>query len=206
MGAEESMKRIFIALKVEAEKTLLHVISSLKSGLTNERIKWTNPENIHITLAFLGDTEERNIGIVSDMLAVNCNVIEMFNLTLKGAGVFRNYSDPRVLWIGIDASKELEQLNSLIMTGLRASGMLSEERPFNPHVTLGRIKEIRNKMVLRSEVEQYKDTIFQKVRVKEVILYESILLPNGPVYKPIGKYPLNPPVVNSTPASGLNNL
>jgi RNA 2',3'-cyclic 3'-phosphodiesterase len=184
------MKRIFIAVKVEAGETLLRMISSLKTGLINESIKWTKPENIHITLAFLGDTEEEMIKIISEMLKEKCERSGKFELIIKGSGVFTKNSEPRVIWIGIEQSEKFSQLNGLIKSGLGEAGIGIEDRPFNPHLTLGRIKNIKDKEVLKSLLNGFQNKEIQKVAVNEVILYESILLPAGPVYKPIGKFKL----------------
>jgi len=186
----QGMKRIFIALKVDAETNLLRTVSSLKQRFDRESIKWTNPENIHITLIFLGDTEEEKIGLIRKMLAKKCDGFGNFNLTLKGAGVFRNYSDPRILWIGIESSENLIRLNSLMVSGLRETGIITEDRPFNPHLTLGRIKRIDDKQGLKSVIEEHKESLFQHLHVTEVILYESILKQAGPLYIPLGKYSL----------------
>lgn len=184
------MRRIFIALKVDPDETLIKMISSLKSGLGNENIKWTNPENIHVTLAFLGDTEEEMIKIISEMLKGACKGSGTFELIIKGSGIFKNMNDPRVIWTGIEPSHELKELNEVIVKGLKNAGIKIEERIFNPHLTLGRIKFIKDKNVLKALLEQYQNTEIQIVPVSEVILYESILLQTGPVYKPIGKYKL----------------
>jgi len=185
-----NMKRIFIAVKVEAGETLLRLISSLKSGLGTESIKWTNPDNIHITLAFLGDTEEEQIKIISAMLKGKCEGFGKFELIIKGSGVFKNLSDPRVLWTGIEPSEKLMQLNDFIKNGLKGAGINIEDRLFKPHLTLGRIKYLKTGNALKELIEKYRDTEIQKVPVNEVILYESILLQSGPVYKPVSKFKL----------------
>lgn len=184
------MKRIFIAVKVEVSETLLKMISSLKSGLGSESIKWTNPDNIHITLAFLGDTEEEKIKIISAMLKAKCEGFGTFELILRGSGVFKNMSDPRVIWTGIEPSEKLMQLNDYIKNGLEDAGTKIEDRPFKPHLTLGRIKFLKTGNALKELIEKYRDTEIQKVPVNEVILYESILLQSGPVYKPLSKFKL----------------
>ena len=94
------------------------MISSLKSRLSNESIKWTNPDNIHITLSFLGDTEERWIKDINSMLKKNVKDSGRFELVIKGSGVFRNVNDPRIIWIGIEPSEKLLSLNGIIMKGL----------------------------------------------------------------------------------------
>jgi RNA 2',3'-cyclic 3'-phosphodiesterase len=179
------MKRIFIAIKVEPSKSLLSLISTLQSELKDESIKWTNISNIHITLAFLGDTEEGMISDIGQMLKNKCVGTGEFELVLSGAGVFRNIADPRIIWAGIRHNDRLSQLNTIIMQGLRELNIKMEERPYNPHLTLGRIKHLRNSAHLKGLIERIHDSELQIVPVKEVILYESILQQTGPVYKPV---------------------
>lgn len=184
------MKRIFIAVKIEAGDTLLNMISTFKATLKDERVKWTGVENFHITLAFLGDTEEPKISSVSNMLESVCQGFGEFELKIKGAGVFKNFRDPRILWTGIEASEKLNILYDCIKSGLKDSGILLEERTFRPHLTLGRIKHIRDSEVLKPLLSGFINQELQNQKVYEVILYESILLQAGPVYKPLRKFSL----------------
>ncbi|MCX6332996.1 MAG: RNA 2',3'-cyclic phosphodiesterase [Bacteroidia bacterium] len=184
------MKRIFIAVRIDPGNTLLELHSSLRSALAGEKINWTDPANLHLTMAFLGDTEEELIKVVSIMLSQKCTGFGAFRFNMNGTGVFKNYRDPRVIWMGIDHNEKLLQLNDQIMTGLKDAGFRIEERLFKPHITLGRIKSIRNVQVLQSALERYQDTFIQEVPVDKVILYESILKPTGPVYKPMGNFHL----------------
>lgn len=182
------LKRIFIAVRIDPEETLKKMISAFKSVLKDENIKWTNQENMHLTLAFLGDTEEKQINVINSMMTNSCEGFGRFELKIKGAGVFKNLNDPRVIWAGIDISERLNQLNSLIKTGLDEAGTKMEERLFRPHLTLARIKHINPGNSLKDLIEKYRDTELQVVTVNEIILYESILLPQGPVYKPVSIY------------------
>ena len=184
------MKRIFIALKVEAGNTLLNMISALKSGLKNDSIKWTNPDNIHITLAFLGDTDEKKIKPIISMLYDRCREASKFELSIKGAGVFRNLHDPRIIWTGIEPSDELIKLNAVVMNGLKEFDIKLEDRPFKPHLTIGRIKHLNDSEKLKDLIAQFQYSEIQLVPVNEVILFESILLQSGPVYKPLAKVSL----------------
>jgi 2'-5' RNA ligase len=184
------MKRIFIAVKVDPGQTLIRIHASLKSVLGGEKINWTEPANMHLTLAFLGDTEDDLIKVVSIMLKQVCTGFGGFRFNLTGTGVFKNYHDPRVIWAGIEPGEKLSQLNEEIMTGLKDAGFRLDERPFNPHLTLGRIKSINHPDILKSALEKYKDVKIQEVDVKEVILFESILKPTGPVYKSISGFSL----------------
>lgn len=179
------MKRIFIGLKVHAGDTLLKILSSFKEGLRKDNIKWTSIDNIHITLAFLGDTEEKKTKNISSMLKEVCGDTGKFELKLKGSGLFRKLKDPRIIWIGTEPSEKVLQLNNSIMKGLKELNIKMEDRPFNPHLTIGRIKHIYDKELLRTLIEKFQDSEIQTIQVNEVIMYESILLPSGPVYKPL---------------------
>jgi 2'-5' RNA ligase len=185
------MKRIFIAVKVNPEGELLRMFSSLKAILAAENIKWVEAANMHLTLAFLGDTEEKRIKFLSSMLKNKCSGFGEFDFNLTGTGVFKNFRDPRVLWVGIQSAERLIQLNNIIAEGLKLNGFEIEERQFRPHLTLGRVKSVRNTENLKSVLEKYRDKHFQIVQVGEVILYESILMQTRPIYKPLGIYSIS---------------
>jgi len=184
------VKRIFIGIKIEPEGTLLRMINSLKAVLSNDKINWVDPANIHITLAFLGDTEEERIKVAAIMLREVCQGFRRFSFNLSGTGVYKNFHDPRVIWTGIDNSAELGKLNSLIMTGLKDMGFGIEERSFRPHITIGRIKTLKDTDLLRRTLERYRDITFQNVSVREIILFENILKPGGPEYRSCGIFRL----------------
>jgi len=185
------MKRVFIAVKVYPEGDLLRMISSLKALLGAENIKWVDPANIHLTLAFLGDTEEKRIRIVADMLREKCSGFHEFEFVLAGTGVYNSFRDPRVIWIGIKYSEKLLMLNNIVTDGLKENGFIVDEQQFKPHITLGRIKSIRDTENLKTILERYRDCQIQTVQVSEVILFESILSQTGPIYKSLGNFPLS---------------
>lgn len=185
------MKRIFIAIKVNPEGELLRMFSSLKAALGAENIKWVDPANIHLTLAFLGDTEEKRIRVLSSMLKDKCSGFGEFDFNLTGTGVFKNFRDPRVLWAGIQSAESLIKLNNIIAEGLKLDGFKVEERQFKPHLTLGRVKSVRDTGNLKTVLERIRDNQFQVVHVNEVILFESILIQTGPIYKALGNFDLS---------------
>ena len=184
------MKRVFIAVKVNPEGELLRMFSSLKAIHTAENIKWVDQANLHLTLVFLGDTDENKIMILKSMLSDTCSGFGEFDFYLTGMGVFKNLRDPRILWVGIRSAERLIQLNSIIAEGLKFNGFKIEERQFNPHLTLGRVKSVRNTENLKSMLEKYKDQQLQVIHVNEVVLFESILRQTGPNYKSLGIFSL----------------
>jgi 2'-5' RNA ligase len=184
------MKRIFIAHKIVPEAGFERILASVKSELADEKIKWSSPENIHITLLFIGDTKEESVERIDSVLNKICKGYGCFDLVIRGLGVFRNIADPRIIWAGVDESSQLTKLNKLITGSLRVTGINFEDRPYNAHITLGRIKLFEDKSKLKLLTDRYRQTEIQKLKVSEVILYESILKPEGPVYKPLGIYKL----------------
>ena len=184
------MKRIFFAIKIEPGDSLVRMIGSLKSVLGREKIKWVDTANIHLTMAFLGDTEDEQIKVADIAVRQKCKDFGQFGFNLAGTGVFRNFRDPRVIWAGIKESETLVRLNGLITEGLLDAGFILEERPFKPHITVGRIKFIKDHRLLESALENYRNAEFQRVDVSEVILYESVLKPEGPFYKSLSRISL----------------
>ncbi|MFZ2338689.1 MAG: RNA 2',3'-cyclic phosphodiesterase [Bacteroidales bacterium] len=184
------MKRIFIAVKTEPGGDLIRMITSVRAMLGTENIKWVDLSGIHITLAFLGDTAEERIKVLDRMLRERCGGFGEFDFILSGAGVFKSFTDPRALWVGIAQTERLSSLYEIIAEGMGGAGFEIEDRKFRPHLTIGRVKSVSNPARLRSAIEKYKGVEFQTVKVKEIILYESILKKTGPLYIPLGKYPL----------------
>jgi RNA 2',3'-cyclic 3'-phosphodiesterase len=184
------MKRIFIAVKIDAGAGLLDMISDMKQTLRDEKIKWTETENFHITIAFLGETVDDKVKAVSRMLKDVSEGSGAFEMLIKGAGVFKSFNDPRVLWTTIEPSEKLTGLYGAVMPGLRNIGIELEERAFRPHLTLGRIKRINDIDRFKILIMKYMNTELQRQHVNEVILYESVLFQSGPVYKPLAKYSL----------------
>ncbi len=196
---ETEIKRIFIAVRIEPGENLLNMISDFRSELVNEKIKWTGTENFHITLVFPGDTPEAKTVLVNSMLEQVCLAHSPFDIMLEGAGVFKNLADPRILWAGIRPSERLARLQLSVKEGLRETGFIAEDRAYNPHLTLGRIKAVRDRDALNALIGKYSNSLLQNQAVDSVILYQSLLLPTGPVYRPLAEYSLSG-------ASGAGNL
>ena len=181
------MKRTFIALQVKPGNRLLDAVSNLREGLATDHIKWVDMNKVHITLAFLGDIDDEKILIVSGLIdSISAETME-FSFKISGLGVFRNLRDPRVIWAGIDDTDNLGMFYNRLTPELKQIGFAIEDRPFRPHLTVGRVKSIRNISLLEKIIERYRDNLFQTVPVKEIILYESILDSSGPTYIPLHK-------------------
>lgn len=184
------MKRIFIAIKTEPGKIFLSLLADLKKTLVNEKITWVNPENMHLTLHFLGDTPDDKINDLSRSVAQKISGFGEFSFYLRGTGVFKSFNDPKVIWTGIKDPETIYDINSQIINGLTDAGISVNDRSFKPHVTLGRLRRIKDRDILIQAVEKYHDYLIQEVNVSEVILFESILKETGAVYKPLAEFRL----------------
>ncbi|MCX6234646.1 MAG: RNA 2',3'-cyclic phosphodiesterase [Bacteroidetes bacterium] len=183
------MKRIFTAIDIQPSPNFLNIFYDLKSKLRDDKIKWVEIENIHITLKFFGETHEEKIQTISLALKDAASKSQPFDLTLSHVGVFGGFYKPRVVWIGIERSEELLILANNIMTNLQNIGYSGEEE-FTPHLTIGRIKYITDKRYFSQVIEKQKDVFIQKSSVENIHLYESILRSEGPIYSAIKSFPL----------------
>ncbi|HEX2970237.1 MAG TPA: RNA 2',3'-cyclic phosphodiesterase [Bacteroidales bacterium] len=185
------MKRIFIGIKIEVGRNFSKLLSSLKDELAEESIKWTNPGNMHLTLAFMGDTPDDKINDLIGVLEQKCANHGSFELTLKGIGVFKNIREPKIFWAGIYQSEKLASLQNDISESLKEGGFSFDEKPFSPHLTIGRIKHINDRDLLKVFLLKHHSTEIQRSFVNHVVLFESILRKDGPEYKPVRMFNLH---------------
>ena len=184
------MKRLFIAIPVEFQAKTIEHINDIKDELWSEKIRWVDTGNVHLTLKFLGDTPEE---LIDEIDASLNEIVENFSATslnINGLGVFPNIHRPRVIWLGLSENEILSELYAQIEKQMQVLGFEPENRPFSPHLTLGRVKFLHNIRQLDRLIAKYKNFHFQDLPVKKVILYESILRPQGPLYTALGTYNL----------------
>ena len=123
------MHRLFVALSLPDE--IVEALSRLQTGVRGAR--WIPPDNFHLTLAFIGETDRHGLNEIASALAGVR--VPAFDLRLKGCGFFGD-KKPRALWAGVEASPPLAHLQSKIETALKRAGFPLEKRKFTPHVTL----------------------------------------------------------------------
>ncbi|MFN8241886.1 MAG: RNA 2',3'-cyclic phosphodiesterase [Bacteroidales bacterium] len=179
------MKRTFIAVNVPVEKTLGNLLDSMKNDLQGERIKWEDLSRLHITLAFIGETSEGTIKDIEKLLSVICEKTSSIEISVKGLGLFKSLHDPRVIWAGIEDNNSLSVLQARIISGLDSLGVMTEDRPFRPHLTLGRIRSVKRKDILEKILVTGANTQFQRNKLTELVYYESVLRQEGSLYIPI---------------------
>jgi RNA 2',3'-cyclic 3'-phosphodiesterase len=184
------MKRLFVALHIEPHEELLETFSFIKSQLASEHINWVDMANFHLTLKFIGETDDLQSNEIIKRLK-QIQSIAPFTFTLEGLKIFKDIADPRVLFVNVRNNFEPRQLSTEINNRLSEIGILPEKNGFKPHITLGRIKFIKDKDALDQLLFDFRNHYFQSVHCTEFVLFESQLTPKGPIYKQLAKYPLS---------------
>jgi 2'-5' RNA ligase len=184
------MKRVFIAIKIDPSEQMLKIFSELKNSCRYDKIKWVELFNIHITLKFIGETEEDRIKEINTILGQISENYKPFSFNLTGAGVFGSKYDPRIVWIGVEKSEVLQNLANEIVERLDKIGFRKDRQNFVPHLTIGRIKFIGNKAHFSDLISRYTTLNIQEQQVDQFHLIESILLPSGPKYKILQSFSL----------------
>ncbi|RPH28700.1 MAG: RNA 2',3'-cyclic phosphodiesterase [Bacteroidales bacterium] len=140
--------RTFIAIDVKVEPTLKKKWEELKILLCNDSIKWVNEQTIHLTLSFLGDTPICQIEDITQQLELNLKKTSTFRITLNGFGFFGKSSSPKVIWVGISESQHISQLKKIVNSTLSTLGFDDSQGKFSPHITLGRVKQLKSSIEL----------------------------------------------------------
>jgi RNA 2',3'-cyclic 3'-phosphodiesterase len=184
------MKRLFAAIKVHPSETFLAKYYALMRPLREEAIKWVDPQNIHITLRFFGETPEKDINSIVWALKRSAAGISPFNLEIRDTGIFGSSYKPRVIWFGIGQEEGLTTLAKNIQHELTGIGILPDRQNFVPHLTIARIKYLNNKKGFQRLIDLHQSGTIHKEEVKKFHLFESILRPQGPLYHIIESFEL----------------
>ena len=176
------MKRLFVAIKINPDKAFLDQLLKLNSQLRHEKIKWVEKHNIHVTLKFLGETEEERIPDINRVLEEMAADINVFSFSLQKLGIFGSAYDPRVVWVGIEPYADLASIMKILRDKLSVIGFEPDRQNLVPHLTLGRIKFLKDKKLFQQIIDQNKEISSQEITVDRIILFESILKKEGPVY------------------------
>lgn len=179
--------RAFIAVELGDISKITPLVSEIDKA--DAGYKLVDPEAMHITLKFLGDTEERMVPEVQACIEDAVRNIAPFDIGFKGYGAFPNTRRMRILWIGVTGGDALVTIAKHLEDALEELGFERENREFTPHITLGRLKgDFAKRSGVRAMdglFDQYKDTDFGGCRVTRIVLKKSELTPNGPRYSDI---------------------
>ena len=181
--------RLFIAVPLPEE--VMARIGAINNRLTDKNwpVRWTDPTNAHLTLHFIGEVDSSRAELIRMSMPGEAEKHHAFTLQTGGLGVFPDRKKPRVLWMGLDGETDrLGALHAGVGQLLDGLDFETDERPFSPHITIGRLREqigAERGMVIWTTLRGYQLGEPLEVPVEEVILYRSHLSHTGSHYEPL---------------------
>ena len=156
---------------------------------TGASVKWVEEENLHLTLLFLGEIDERDVVDVCRAVQEQAKNHAPFEVGAQGLGCFPNLRRPKVVWVGFEeGQEELQRLHDDLEEALLQIGCYRrEDRKYTPHLTLGRIKDNHAVDDLISEINQRSGWKAGSCTIKEIVVFSSELSSKGPIYTPLSR-------------------
>lgn len=190
-----NLLRAFIA--IELPRSLQDAIEKqtvrLRQTLGDDLVRWVPTQNMHLTLKFIGNIANSHLDFIKQLLIRTADSHPQFDLQISGIGSFPNSKRPRVLWAGIHAPADLTSLQRNIEAGTSRLGYEKEERPFSPHLTLGRVRQnidTTDLQKIRSALDSIQISSIGSARIDSIHLYKSELQSSGSVYTKLFSTPL----------------
>lgn len=172
--------RSFISVEIpgDIKKDIGNYIAEISDAF--EDVKWVNPENLHLTIKFLGNIRKSDVPSLRDCVAGAAKEFDPFSLTMSHLGFFPDSKHPRVVWIGVDGGLDsLLDVFQYMENCLEEIGFDREARTFSPHLTIGRAR--RNSTIeVPAGVREFEPVTFE---VEKLALMKSTLTPQGPIYE-----------------------
>lgn len=186
---QPSSIRSFIAIELpdNVRRLLEKLILELRKS--EAAVGWVRPERVHLTLKFLGNVGPDIIEQIKPVLAEIASRASSFRLDVAGCGAFPTIKAPRVIWAGLSDSEPLIRLQKEVEAGMIPFGFEPENRPFRPHLTIGRVKGRQRLQALQQILLASQGFTAEPFDVVELVLYKSELRPDGARYTPLFKAP-----------------
>jgi RNA 2',3'-cyclic 3'-phosphodiesterase len=180
------MARLRTFIAIDLGKSIRDRCLALQDTLAHQgaEVKWVEAENLHLTLLFLGEVEDRELPALCQAVADCCAQQPAFTLSIESVGCFPNPRRPRIVWVGVGAGRdEVTTLHDALEPPLLKLGCYRrEERSYTPHVTLGRIRGERSNDSLGQALTRQAKWRGGEVAVREIKVLSSELTPQGPIY------------------------
>lgn len=164
--------------------------TTVREVVPEAEASWSRPENIHLTLKFFGNVDQKRVPAISEALVRAVKEFSAIEIVVGRTGVFPRPSRPQVLWIGInDRSGTLAKLQERVEEECAREGFPKEDRAFRPHLTIARIRKPQNANRL-AEVHLHTEFPAVELVLNELVLFRSELSPQGSKYTPLSKHEL----------------
>ena len=188
------VKRCFVAIELPPRLTrqLVEMQDQLRALPRNvaRRLRPVHAEALHVTVKFLGATEDHQVSPLIETLARTAALRGPLTLALSGLGAFPNQERPHTIFAALSQGKDdLVRLMQDIDVACAPLGFMMEERPRVPHLTLARVEGARPRGALGDWIAQHRQTDFGKLEARELVLFESVLRPEGSLYLPLARLP-----------------
>jgi len=189
---ENQYYRTFIAIPVRPGPGLLSIRNELLSSFTKERISWVQPELFHVTLRFLGNTQIASLTDISEALRKEVNTPNQAEVRVHGVGSFGPKNRPRVIWAGFEDPLIFDLLKRDVDLALQQCGIPMEDFPFNAHLTLGRVRGLKNLSAYYEQIERLSPQLKEAVLIDRLVFYRSVLGTGGPRYSVLEEFFFSP--------------
>jgi len=182
--------RLFIAVELPGSvREKLEQIQQRLKG-TRDEIKWVNPSLIHLTMKFLGEVKEKELESIVRVIRSIASRFSHFGMKIEKIGTFPFSSSPRVIWVGVGEGKDkLEVIAGELEQELAKQGFSRERRKWISHLTLGRVKNLKEREKLKELVSNYKEVEIGEVKVRDLSVIQSRLTPQGAIYTVLERVP-----------------
>lgn len=190
------MARIRTFVAVDIGKAIRDRAAALQESLARAGVefKWTERDNLHITLLFLGEVEDKKVPAVCRLVADAAQGLHPFTASVEGVGCFPNPRRPRILWVGVgDGAQSLCALHDALEAPLEGLGFRREERRYTPHITLGRVRAEGPADLVAKALTRHTGWKGGETLVREALVMASELGPQAPKYTVLGRAPLRGP-------------
>jgi 2'-5' RNA ligase len=179
--------RLFVALEIPSavRENLSELLKALRA--VSPQTRWVRPENLHVTLKFIGEVPETKLAAIRTALA-QVRSAQFVKLDFRGLAFFPDEKYPRVFWAGIDASPNLKTLAADIEKTTEILGTPREQRAFSPHLTLARFEPPRLPEKLRAAIQENSGRDFGSLHAHQFHLVESKLKPSGAEYTTVESF------------------
>lgn len=184
--------RLFVALELtdEVHAALRELVVRLEPAGAD--LRWVRREGMHLTLKFVGEMPDAKLPLLQEALA-RVRSAAPVEMKFRGLGYFPHERRPRVVWVGVEASANLPELAAEVEAVLEPLGVARENRPYAPHLTLGRFKTLNRLARLQEEIARLPSTEFGRVETAEFVLFQSRLSPRGAEYTRLQTFPFTRP-------------
>ncbi len=178
-------------LAIDVDKRLLKKINDVEDDFKqiDANVKYVNIKNMHLTLKFFGNIDLNMADKISQSVKKVLSNHKPFDIHIKGSGAFPNMSRIKVLWIGLEENPELIKLQKDLDSEFNKLGF-DLERNYKSHLTIGRMKNAKNKNLVKDKLKEYKNHDIGQMTVSKISLKKSTLTPQGPIYEDIEVFEL----------------